>query len=55
MISREIKPPPQHIYPFDDWKIIQKKFAPQYLAQDETVFAIGNGYLGFRGNHEEGT
>ncbi len=55
MISREIKPPPKHIYPLDDWKIIQKKFAPQYLAQDETVFAIGNGYLGFRGNHEEGT
>lgn len=55
MISREIKPPPKHIYPLDDWKIIQKKFAPQYLAQDETLFAIGNGYLGFRGNHEEGT
>ena len=55
MISREIKPPPKHIYPLDDWKIIQKKFAPQYLAQNETLFAIGNGYLGFRGNHEEGT
>lgn len=55
MISRELKLPPKHIYPLDDWKIIQKKFAPQYLAQDETVFAIGNGYLGFRGNHEEGT
>jgi alpha,alpha-trehalose phosphorylase len=55
MISKEIKLPPKHIYPLDDWKIIQKKFAPQYLAQDETVFAIGNGYLGFRGNHEEGT
>jgi len=55
MISREIKLPPKHIYPLNDWKIIQKKFAPQYLAQDETVFAIGNGYLGFRGNHEEGT
>ena len=55
MISKELKLPPKHIYPLDDWKIIQKKFAPQYLAQDETVFATGNGYLGFRGNHEEGT
>jgi len=55
MISKKIKLPPKHIYPLDDWKFIQKKFSPQYLAQDETVFAIGNGYLGFRGNHEEGT
>lgn len=55
MISKKIKLPPKHIYPLDDWKFIQKKFSPQYLAQDETVFAIGNGYMGFRGNHEEGT
>ena len=55
MISKKITLPPKHIYPLDDWKIIQKKFAPQYLAQDETLFATGNGYLGFRGNHEEGT
>ena len=55
MISKKIKLPPKHIYPLDDWKIIQKKFAPQYLAQDETLFATGNGYMGFRGNHEEGT
>ncbi len=55
MISKNIKLPPEHIYPVDDWRFIQKKFSPQYLAQDETVFAIANGYLGFRGNHEEGT
>lgn len=55
MIKKKITLPPEHIYPLDDWKIIQRKFAPKYLAQDETVFATGNGYLGFRGNHEEGT
>ena len=54
MISKKLTLPPTHIYPLDDWKFIQKKFAPQYLAQDETVFSTGNGYLGFRGNHEEG-
>ena len=54
MISKKLALPPRHIYPLDDWKFIQKKFSPQYLAQDETVFATGNGYLGFRGNHEEG-
>ncbi len=55
MISKELKLPPKHIFPLDDWKIIQKKFVPGRLGQDETIFATGNGYLGFRGNHEEGT
>ncbi len=55
MISKELKLPPKHIFPLDDWKIIQKRFAPKHLGQDETIFATGNGYLGLRGNHEEGT
>ncbi len=55
MISKELKLPPKHIFPLDDWKIIQKRFAKKHLGQDETVFATGNGYLGLRGNHEEGT
>lgn len=55
MISKNIKLPPKHIYPPDDWKFIQKKYSSEYLAQDETVFSIANGYLGLRGNHEEGT
>ena len=55
MISKELKLPPKHIFPLDDWKIIQTRFAHKHLGQDETVFATGNGYLGLRGNHEEGT
>ena len=34
--------------------MIEKKFNPRYLAQMETILAIGNGYLGMRGSFEEG-
>ncbi len=46
--------PPEDIYPIDDWRIVQKSFSEKYLAQDETLFAVGNGYLGMRGTLEEG-
>lgn len=36
------------------WKIIETEFDPQKLAKSETVFTIGNGYLGTRGAFEEG-
>ena len=29
-------------------------FAPQFLPQAETIFAVANGYLGMRGAFEEG-
>lgn len=54
MIKKEVLLPPVHIYPIDDWKLIEKKYDPKFLAQNETMFAIGNGYLGMRGNFEEG-
>ena len=55
MIKREVLLPPLHIYPIDDWKLIEKKYDPNFLAQNETMFAIGNGYIGMRGNFEEGS
>ena len=54
MIRHETLNPPQHIYPINDWKIIETSFYPRFLAQTETLFAIGNGYLGMRGTFEEG-
>jgi alpha,alpha-trehalose phosphorylase len=54
MIRHETLNPPPHIYPINDWKIIETSFYPRFLAQTETLFAIGNGYLGMRGNFEEG-
>ena len=54
MIRHEIVRPPEFVYPIDDWKMMEKRFYPRFLPQAETIFSIGNGYLGMRGNFEEG-
>ena len=54
MIHRPRFHPPPHIYPPDEWNLIEKRFMPDLLEQDETMFALGNGYLGMRGCLEEG-
>jgi alpha,alpha-trehalose phosphorylase len=46
--------PPSHDYPADEWNVIEKAFHPEFLAQLETILALGNGYLGMRGCPEEG-
>ena len=46
--------PPSHDYPADEWNVIEKAFHPEFLAQLETMLALGNGYLGMRGCPEEG-
>ena len=54
MIHRPRFHPPPHIYPPDEWSLIEKRFMPDLLEQGETMFALGNGYLGMRGCFEEG-
>lgn len=54
MIRHETLNPPIHIYPINEWKIIETDFYQRFLSQTETLFSIGNGYLGMRGNHDEG-
>jgi len=54
MIHHERVKPDHHVYPPDEWNMIEKKFNPRFLAQTETILAIGNGYLGMRGSFEEG-
>src|SRR6266850_4562186 len=54
MIHHERLRPPSHDYPADEWNVIEKKFNPEFLAQLETMLAVGNGYLGMRGCPEEG-
>ena len=38
----------------DNWHITETEFDPEALHHKETVFTIGNGYLGTRGAFEEG-
>jgi len=54
MIHHERLRPPSHDYPADEWNVIEKRFHPEFLAQSETLLALGNGYLGMRGCPEEG-
>ena len=54
MIHHERLRPPPHDYPADEWNIVEKRFHPEFLAQLETMLALGNGYLGLRGCPEEG-
>ena len=39
---------------YTDWTLIELQFDPKQLHARETVFTIGNGYLGTRGSFEEG-
>lgn len=39
-------------YPVDPWRLTETRYSDDGVS--ETVFAVGNGYLGLRGNHIEG-
>ena len=54
MLHHERLRPPLRDYPADEWNIIEKRLNPEFLAQLETMMALGNGYLGMRGCPEEG-
>jgi alpha,alpha-trehalose phosphorylase len=41
-------------YPVDEWQIVERRLEPERLGALESVFAVGNGYLGIRGTPEEG-
>lgn len=41
-------------YPLDEWRISETHFDPAMAARNETIFWLGNGHLGMRGNFEEG-
>jgi kojibiose phosphorylase len=43
-----------HSFVYTDWSLIETQFDPNQLHHKETVFTIGNGYLGTRGSFEEG-
>lgn len=41
-------------FPVDPWRFVEKSFDIDDAGVTETLFAVGNGYLGMRGNHPEG-
>ncbi|MBN1141627.1 MAG: glycoside hydrolase family 65 protein [Deltaproteobacteria bacterium] len=55
MIRAKTVKAPHHIYPVDEWRIVEKQFYPRFLPQTETIFSVANGFLGLRGGFEEGS
>jgi alpha,alpha-trehalose phosphorylase len=51
-------PPPQGLmsqrFPVDPWRLIETEYDADDLGHTETLFGLGNGYLGMRANPEEG-
>ncbi|WP_139415618.1 glycoside hydrolase family 65 protein [Agromyces laixinhei] len=41
-------------FPIDEWALVETAFGDADMGRTETLFAVGNGYLGLRGNVEEG-
>jgi alpha,alpha-trehalose phosphorylase len=55
MIHHERLKPPTSDYPPNEWSVVERSFRPEFMAQMETILALGNGYLGMRGGPDEGT
>jgi len=41
-------------YPVDEWSLVESHIDNDDLGTTETLFSVGNGYLGLRGNVDEG-
>ncbi len=52
--SRSADPLDRTRFPVDPWRLIEAEYSTGDLGVAETLFAVGNGYLGMRGNVEEG-
>jgi alpha,alpha-trehalose phosphorylase len=44
----------QHRFPVEPWRLVEREPSIDDLGLTETLFAVGNGYLGMRANPEEG-
>ncbi|WP_207454355.1 glycoside hydrolase family 65 protein [Herbiconiux sp. SYSU D00978] len=42
------------LFPLDDWGLVESRFEPELQGRMESLFTVGNGYLGMRGNLDEG-
>ncbi|GGI04659.1 glycoside hydrolase family 65 protein [Egicoccus halophilus] len=54
MIPRELRLPPEHLFPADEWRLAEIGFSNRWMGNAETIFALSNGFIGVRGTFEEG-
>ena len=45
---------PRHRFPVDPWRLVETELDHDDLGHTESLFAIGNGYIGMRANPSEG-
>ena len=53
MIPRQLRVPPEDMYPDDEWRIVEREFTDEWMGNAETIFALSNGFIGVRGLLEE--
>ena len=57
MAFNQLAPPrglDPHRFPVDPWRLVETRHDTADLGHTETLFGVGNGYLGMRANPEEG-
>ena len=54
MLKRQLDLPPEHIYPPDEWRLVEARYSANFADRAETIFSLGNGFVGVRGTFEEG-
>ena len=53
-MTPEILVPPIHLFPPDEWRIVETRWTEEYARRAETALALSNGYIGIRGCPDEG-
>ena len=54
MLKHLIAVPPEHLFPPEEWRVTEARYSDEFVDRTETVFSLGNGFVGIRGSFEEG-
>ncbi|WP_109472266.1 glycoside hydrolase family 65 protein [Ornithinimicrobium cavernae] len=54
LLEAPVDPLDRTRFPAEEWRLVERAYDNADLGVTETIFAVGNGYLGMRGNVEEG-
>ena len=54
MLKHLIALPPEHLFPPEEWRVTEARYSDEFVERTETVFSLGNGFVGVRGSFEEG-
>lgn len=49
VLKRKIELPPVHLYPADEWRIVEARQSDELVGLTETGFSLGSGFVFVRG------